>query len=117
MLAPSLLMGAKTADVAHFEPRPLLRAMALTVFLGTLVSLWASLALPYYNGGGNSLQNPWMYKVAPVTPLGLFRGRVRLAVQRVVDERRSYLGGAGGRPFDAVCPRPVQCSACIPSAF
>lgn len=74
MLAPSLLMGAKTADVAHFEPRPLMRAMTISVVLGTLVSLWASLALPYYNGGGNSLQNPWMYNSAPARPLGFFAG-------------------------------------------
>ena len=74
MLAPSLLMGAKTAEVARFDPKPLFRAMGLSVVLGTAVSLWASLALPYYNGGGNSLANPWMYSIAPARPLGFFGG-------------------------------------------
>ncbi len=74
MLAPSLLMGAKTAEVAHFDARALFRAMTAAVVLGAGVSLISSLALPYYNGGGNSLQNPFMYNVAPTRPLNFFAG-------------------------------------------
>jgi hypothetical protein len=74
MLAPSVLMGAKTAETSPFDTRPLLKAMAASVFIGFAVSLVASLWLPYYNGGGNSLNNPFMYKSAPTRPLNFMAG-------------------------------------------
>lgn len=78
MLAPSALMGARAGEGG--SGRPLLFAMAAAVLLGVAVSLYFSLQLPYFNGGGNSLKNPFMYKWSPERPL-------------------TFLGGAAGVPF------------------
>jgi hypothetical protein len=74
MLIPSILNGAKTADAARFAPQPLLRAMALSVGIGMVVSAVASLWLPYYNGGALSQANNWSYNVATQMPLNFFGG-------------------------------------------
>jgi hypothetical protein len=74
MLAPSILMGAKTADTGHFNARALLKAMTASVLVGFVVSLVASIYLPYYNGGGNSLQNEFTYHWAPQGPLDFLGG-------------------------------------------
>ena len=80
MLAPSVLMGAKTAESLGEKPRALTIWMAITVVVGFAVALYASLYLPYYNGGGNSLQNLFTYKWSPERPL-------------------NFLGGASSVPF------------------
>ncbi len=80
MLAPSVMMGAKTTEVAPKNTRPLMTAIVVTVLLAFAVSLYASLALPYYNGGGNSLNNLFTYKWSPEKPL-------------------NFLGGAASVPF------------------
>ncbi len=72
MVIPSLLNGAKTADAARFSVRPLVWAMALSVGVGLVVSAWASLWLPYYNGGGNAMANAWTYSTGPQLPLRIF---------------------------------------------
>jgi hypothetical protein len=69
MLAPSVLNGAKAAAAARFDARRLLGAMAASVAVAIVVSTWASLSLPYYNGGGNSLKNSWTYSTGPQLPL------------------------------------------------
>lgn len=74
MLIPSILNGAKTAEAARFHPRPLFKAMALSVAIGLIVSAVASLWLPYYNGGALSLKNPFTYSTAPQIPLRFFGG-------------------------------------------
>lgn len=75
MLIPSILNGAKTADAADFHPRALLRAMALAVGLGMVVSAAAALWLPYHNGGANSLVSQgWTYRSAPTIPLNFLGG-------------------------------------------
>jgi hypothetical protein len=74
MLIPSVLNAAKTADAGHFNARALTRAMAAAVAIGLLVSVVASLWVPYYFGGGNSLPNAWTYRHAPTRPLNLFGG-------------------------------------------
>lgn len=65
MVAPSLLNSLKTADAAQFSPRSLRGPLALSVGIGFVVSAWAALALPYYNGGANRLQETWGYIQAP----------------------------------------------------
>jgi hypothetical protein len=72
MLAPSLLNGAKASSSARFDSRRLLGAMAASVAVSILVSVWTSLELPYYNGGGNALKNAWTYSVGPQLPLKVF---------------------------------------------
>jgi hypothetical protein len=74
MLIPSILNGAKAADSGKFSPRHLLGAMALSVGVGLIVSVIASLWLPYYHGGGLSLPNVHTYKNAPQMPLNFFGG-------------------------------------------
>lgn len=75
MLIPSVLNGAKTAEAARFSARALLGAMALAVGVGLVVSAVASLWLPYYNGGANSLVTQgWTYRSAPQIPLNLLGG-------------------------------------------
>jgi hypothetical protein len=80
MLAPSVLMGARASDATQSRPRALFWAMATTVLVAFGISLYASLQLPYYNGGGNSLNNLWTYKWSPERPL-------------------NFLGGAASVPF------------------
>lgn len=96
MLSPSLLMGAKSADSAHFSPRVLTRAMIASVVLGTMVSCVASLMLPYYNGGGNSLSNPWMYNSAPNRPLSFFGGAASVPFKGSWTNALHILAGLGG---------------------
>ncbi|GAB4457709.1 MAG: hypothetical protein OHK0029_17960 [Armatimonadaceae bacterium] len=74
MLAPSVLLGAKGADTFRFGARKLFGAMVLTVVVSLVVSCVVSLWLPYYNGGGNSLNNPFTYNVAPSRPANFFAG-------------------------------------------
>ena len=74
MLAPSVLMGAKTADTTRFDARPLMYAMIASVAVGFVVSLFASLYLPYYNGGGNNLKNEFTYHWAPERPMSFLGG-------------------------------------------
>ena len=72
MVIPSLLNGAKTADAARFPVRPLLWATVASVGTGLVVSAWASLWLPYHNGGGNAMANSWTYSTGPQLPLRIF---------------------------------------------
>ena len=74
MMAPSILMGTKTADSARIPLRGLLAAMLLTVVICVGVSLVASLQLPYFNGGGLSINNPFTYRDAPLRPLQFLGG-------------------------------------------
>ncbi len=69
LLLPELLSGAKAQEGSHLHSlRPLFVAMAASVGVGFAVSLAASLWLPYYNGGANSLPNPWAFRTGPVRP-------------------------------------------------
>lgn len=96
MLAPSALIGAKTAESAHFDVRPLFKAMVLAVVLGMVVSAIASIMLPYYNGGGNSLNNPWMYSMAPSRPISFFGGAAAVPYKGSWTNWGHIFGGFGG---------------------
>ena len=78
-LLPEILSGAKTADIGGFSLRRLMAAMAVVVVLGLGVSLAASLAVPYYNGGANLLPNTWLFRSGPVRPLQM---AAKLAMRR-----------------------------------
>jgi hypothetical protein len=97
MLAPSLLMGAKSLESSGpGEVRALFRAMAVSVALGAIVSTVASLMLPYYNGGGNSLSNPFMYRVAPGRPLTFLAGAASVPFKGSWTNLLHILGGFAG---------------------
>ena len=96
MLAPSLLNGAKTADAARFPARRLFWAMAASVALGLVISAVASLQLPYYNGGANSLSNPWMYRSAPTKPLSFLGGAASVPYVGAWTNWLHILAGLGG---------------------
>jgi hypothetical protein len=72
MLLPSVLNGLKAAEVSRTPLRPLLGAMAAALAVGVAVSVWASLSLPYLNGGGNAMTNAWTYRDGPQIPLRFF---------------------------------------------
>jgi hypothetical protein len=74
MLLPSLLNGAKAGAATGTSPRRLFAAMVLAVAVGVVVSAVASLWLPYYNGGGNSMANAWTYRDGPTIPLRFYGG-------------------------------------------
>ena len=74
MLVPSLLEAAKTAEDRGKDARKLFGAMVLVIILGWIVSLYASLWLPYMHGGGYSLNNSWTYQWSPARPLGFAGG-------------------------------------------
>ncbi len=67
LLLPELLSGAKAQENSRL--RPLLAAMVASVGIGFAVSLASSLWLPYYNGGANTLPNPWAFRTGPMRPL------------------------------------------------
>jgi len=96
MLAPSLLMGAKTSEATGTNPRKLLWAMLLTVLVCFGVSLYASLWLPYYNGGGNSLNNPYMYRTAPSKPLSFLAGAASVPFKGSYTNGLHIVGGFAG---------------------
>lgn len=96
MLAPSVLMGAKAADTFGFNARRLFQAMVLTVAVSAVVSCIAALWLPYYNGGGNSLQNPFTYKVAPSRPTGFFGGAASVPYRGNIFNLFHMLSGFAG---------------------
>jgi hypothetical protein len=96
MLAPSVLMGAKAADAVGFPVKPLFGAMVATVAVGVVVSCVASLWLPYYNGGGNSLQNPFTYSISPSRPTGFFGGAASVPYRGSVLNAFHILGGFAG---------------------
>ncbi len=96
MLAPSVLMGAKTAEAARFDNKALLRAMIAAVVLGMIVSCIASLMLPYMNGGGNSLKNPYMYRVLPSKALNFFGGAASVPFKGSWTNWGHVAGGLGG---------------------
>jgi len=81
MLAPSLLMGAKTVEATASEARPLFRAMVASVAIGVVVAAVVSVMLPYYNHGGDAL-NSWTYRDGPTRSL-------------------SFLAGVAGTPYKA----------------
>lgn len=74
MLIPSVLEGAKAADFLGFSAHRLLAGMAASVAITLVVSAAASLALPYYNGGANAINNNWVYNAAPQKPLLMLGG-------------------------------------------
>ncbi len=74
LLLPEILSGAKAADVSGQSLRSLFPALALSVVLGIGVSLTASLWLPYFNGGANSLPNTWAFQRGPMRPLQMIGG-------------------------------------------
>ena len=74
MLTPSLLIGAKVGEESELNLRSLFRAMVASVVLGILVSAIVSVSMPYLNGGGDNLKNPFMYRQAPARSLTFLAG-------------------------------------------
>ncbi len=74
LLLPEILSGAKAAEVSGQALRSLFPALVTSVVLGVGVSLVASLWLPYFNGGANSLPNTWAFRSGPMRPLQMVSG-------------------------------------------
>ena len=74
LLLPEILSGAKAAEVSGQALRSLFPALLISVVLGIGVSLAASLWLPYFNGGANSLPNTWAFRTGPLRPLQMIGG-------------------------------------------
>jgi hypothetical protein len=96
MLSPTVLMGAKAADYFQFDVRTLFRAIVATIAVGMVISCVASLWLPYYNGGGNSLQNPFMYNTSPSRPAGFFGNAASVPYRGSVINLFHMIGGFAG---------------------
>lgn len=96
MLSPSLLMGAKTAEAAHFDVRALFKAIVACIAIGVVISAIASIMLPYYNGGGNSLNNPFTYRTAPTRPLNFLGGAASVPFKGSWTNWLHILGGLAG---------------------
>jgi hypothetical protein len=80
MVAPSVLEGAKAANVVGFSARRLFWGMAASVALTVVISAAASLILPYYGGGAAAIDNDWVYNAAPKKPLNLFGGAASVPI-------------------------------------
>ncbi len=74
MLAPTLLNGSKAAEPPVFTSGAYFTPWSFPWGSAWIVSAAASLWLPYYNGGANSLQNSWMYNTAPQKSLRFLGG-------------------------------------------
>ena len=96
MLAPSLLEAAKVTSDSKAATRKLLGAMAVTVALAYVVSLYWSLYLPYYNGGANSLQDQWTFHAAPERPLSFAAGIASVPKKPDMTSWLHLLGGFAG---------------------
>ena len=96
MLTPSVLMGAKAADHFGFSAKKLFWAMVGTVALGSVVSCIVSLWLPYYNGGGNSLDNTFTYQVSPNRPASFFGGAASVPYKGSIINLFHIIGGFAG---------------------
>lgn len=96
LLLAELLSGAKVAEVGGFSARTLTKAMLAAVLLSVAVSLVASLWLPYYNGGANSLANAWTFRTGPVRPLNLAGSLATAPLPPVPSNGLHILGGFAG---------------------
>lgn len=96
MLAPSLLMAAKTTEGSAKETRKLFWVIVLTIVLCFGVSLYWSLWLPYMNGGGYSLNNQFTYLWSPQKPLGFVAGAAAVPVKGNWSNWLHLIGGFAG---------------------
>ncbi len=99
MLAPSLLEAAKTAEDRPKDARKLFGAIVLVIALGWVVSLYASLWLPYMNGGGYSLNNLFTYRWSPEKPLNFAAGIASVPKKGDISNWFHLIGGFGGVLF------------------
>ncbi|MBC8102254.1 MAG: hypothetical protein H7Z41_06680 [Cytophagales bacterium] len=96
MMTASVLMGAKTADSAAYDPRLLFRAMCVSVGLGVVVAAATSIALPYYSGGGDSLKDGWGMRNAPSRAISFLAGASALPYQGSIGNALHIFAGLGG---------------------
>jgi hypothetical protein len=96
LLLAEVLTGAKLAEAGGFSTRALFKAMLAAVLLSVGVSLVASLWLPYYHGGANSLANAWTYRTGPLRPLNLAGSLATTPLPAVPSNGLHILGGFAG---------------------
>ena len=96
MLAPSIFMGAKAAEAERFDARPLFRGMCLSVGLGVVVAAVAAIALPYYNGGGDALNDAWGMRNAPTRAISFLAGAADLPYQAAAGSYVHVVAGFAG---------------------
>ena len=96
MMAPSVLMAAKTADSAAFDSRPLFRAMCAAVVLGVIVSAGMAIALPYYTGGENGVKDVWGMRMAPTRAMSFLSAASALPYKATPANALHIVAGLGG---------------------
>jgi hypothetical protein len=96
MLTPSLLLGAKAGEASEINLRSLFRAMVASVVIGIIVSAIVSVAMPYLNGGGDSLKNPFMYRAAPSRSLNFLTGIAAVPYKGTWTNSLHIIGGYAG---------------------
>jgi hypothetical protein len=96
MLTPSLLLGAKAGEAGELNLRSLFRAMAASVVIGIIVSAVVSIAMPYLNGGGDNLKNPFMYRSAPSRSLNFLAGISSVPYKGTWTNTLHIIAGYGG---------------------
>ncbi|MBC8103600.1 MAG: hypothetical protein H7Z41_13570, partial [Cytophagales bacterium] len=96
MLTPSVLIGAKIGEAADLDLRSLFRAMVASVLLGALVAATVSVAMPYLNGGGDNLKNPFMYRSAPARSLSFLAEAASVPYKGTWSNSLHIISGFGG---------------------
>ncbi len=96
MMAPSVLMAAKTAESSGYDPRPLFRAMCASVVLGVVVSVAVAVALPYLTGGENGVKDGWGMRSAPSRAISFLAGASNLPYKASPSNVLHILAGLGG---------------------
>ncbi|MES2460186.1 MAG: DUF6785 family protein, partial [Armatimonadota bacterium] len=96
MMAPSVLMAAKTADSAGYDPRPRFRAMCASVVIGVVVSAMAAIALPYYTGGENGVKDVWGMRMAPTRAISFLAAASDLPYKASPGNALHIVGGLVG---------------------
>jgi hypothetical protein len=96
MLTPSLLLGAKAGEAGEINLRALFRAMAASVVIAIIVSGAVSVAMPYLNGGGDNLKNPFMYRSAPSRSLTFLAGISSVPYKGTLTNSLHIIGGYAG---------------------
>jgi len=114
---PHIMNVQKASDAFGTSRRGLLAAMAVALVGGTLISIYASVRLPYDHGALVGLNNLWTYKMSPELPLK-FLDSLRLKPEMGSPSAWwNVVGGFGGMWLVMLCRANLPWFRLHPAGF